>query len=93
MAALVMALACSKCSDGGEWCKESRGKKSGRKEKGERRVSSPSLPALSTSFSFARFSLHRPTLSERLELGAFLAPADSAVAVRKNDSKAINVLR
>lgn len=52
MAALVLALACSKCSDGGEWCKESRGKKSGRKEKGERRVSSPSLLALSTSFFF-----------------------------------------
>ena len=27
MAALVLALACSKCSDSGEWCKESRGKK------------------------------------------------------------------
>lgn len=53
MAALVLALACSKCSDGGEWCKESRGKKSGRKEKGERRVSSPSLLALSTSFFFS----------------------------------------
>lgn len=43
-------------------------------------------------FFFARFSLHRPTLSERLELGTFLAPADSAAAVRKNDSKAINVV-
>ena len=73
--------------------KRAEEKKNGRKEKGERRVSSPSLLALSTSFFFARFSLHRPTLSERLELGAFLAPADSAVAVRKNDSKAINVLR
>ena len=32
----------------------------------------PSLLALSTSFFFfARFSLHRPTLSERLDLGDF----------------------
>ena len=45
-------------------------------------------------FFFFRSVFFAPSpLSVLLELGAFLAPADSAVAVRKNDIKAINASR
>ena len=93
MAPLVLALACSKCSDSGEWCTESRRKKGGRKEKGREEGFFPLSSCPQHLFYFSPAFLCTVPLSERLELGAFLAPADSAVAVRKNDSKAINVLR
>ena len=57
-------------------------------ERGERKVSSPFLPP--TLFS-ACFSLRCPHSVWRLDQ-AFLALADSAVAVRKNDTKTMNVL-
>ena len=52
-------------------------KKGGKKEEGERRISSPSLPAL--TFFFCSLFFASSPLAERLEQ-ASLALADSAVA-------------